>query len=38
MQDAEGMRSFRADYARAGVKVLKIESAYMDATEYSALR
>lgn len=38
VQDAEGMRSFRADYARAGVKVLKIESAYMDATEYSALR
>lgn len=38
VRDAEGMRSFREDYARAGVKVLKIESAYMDATEFSALR
>lgn len=38
VQDTEGMRSFREDYARAGVKVLKIESVYMDATEYSALR
>ena len=37
-QDAAGMRSFREDYARAGVKVMKIESVYMDATEYSALR
>ncbi len=32
------MRSFREDYARAGVKVMKIESVYTDATEYSALR
>ena len=38
VQDAEGLRSFREDYARAGVKVMKIESVYMDATEYSALR
>ena len=37
-QDAEGMRSFREDYAQAGVKVLRIESAYMDATGFSALR
>ena len=36
-QDAARMRSFREDYARAGVKVMKIESVYMDATEYSAL-
>ena len=38
VQDADGMRSFREDYAQAGVKVMKIESVYMDATEYSALR
>ena len=38
VQDTEGMRSFREDYARAGVKVMKIESVYTDATEYSALR
>ena len=37
-QDAARMRSFREDYARAGVKVMKIESVYMAATEYSALR
>ena len=37
-QDEAGMRSFREDYARAGVQVLKIESAYLNATEYSALR
>ena len=37
-QDEAGMRSFREDYARAGVKVMKIESVYMDATEYSELR
>lgn len=37
-RDEEGMRSFREDYARAGVKVMKIESVYMDATDYSALR
>lgn len=37
-QDEAGMRSFREDYAAAGVKVMRIESVYMDATEYSALR
>ena len=37
-QDIAGMGSFREDYARAGVRVMKIESVYMDATEYSALR
>ena len=37
-QDEAGMRSFREDYARAGVKVMKIESVYMDATDYSRLQ
>ena len=37
-EDTEGIRSFREDYAREGVQVLTIESAYLDPTEYSALR
>lgn len=36
--DAEGLESFREDYARLGVKVMKIQSVFMDATEYSTLR
>ena len=38
LEDTEGIRSFREDYAREGVQVLTIESAYLSATEYSALR
>ena len=36
--DSEGLRSFREDYARAGVKVMKIESAFINATDYSLLK
>ncbi len=36
--DADGLASFRQAYDRAGVKVMKIESAFMTATDYSALR
>ncbi len=36
--DTEGLRSFREDYARAGVKVMKIESAFINATNYSLLK
>ena len=36
--DAEGLASFRDDYARAGVQVMKIESVFMRATDYSPLR
>jgi len=36
--DSEGLRSFREDYARAGVKVMKIESAFVNATDYSLLK
>ena len=38
LEDTEGIRSFREDYARAGVQVQWIESAYLSATDYSALR
>ena len=34
----DGLRSFREDYARAGVKVLRIASVLLDPAEYSALR
>ena len=37
-EDADGLKSFREDYARAGVQVMKIESVFMDATDYSSLR
>ena len=36
--DEDGLRSFREDYARAGVKVLRIASVFLDPAEYSALR
>ncbi len=36
--DEDGLRSFREDYARAGVKVMRIASVLLDPTEYSALR
>ena len=36
--DEDGLRSFREDYARAGVKVMRIASAFLDPAEYSALR
>lgn len=36
--DADGLRSFREDYARAGVKVMRIASVLLDPAEYSALR
>ena len=36
--DSEGLRSFREDYARAGVKVMKIESVFAAATDYSLLK
>ena len=38
VKDAEGLKSFREDYARLGVKVMKIESVFMDATDYSSLK
>ncbi len=37
-KDAEGLRSFREDYARAGVKVMKIKSVFVAATDYSLLK
>ena len=36
--DEDGLRSFREDYARAGVKVMRIVSVLLDPAEYSALR
>jgi hypothetical protein len=36
--DSDGLKNFREEYARAGVKVMKIESVYMDATQYSAVK
>ncbi len=36
--DEEGLRSFREDYAQAGVKVMRIASVLLDPAEYSALR
>ena len=36
--DEDGLRSFREDYARAGVKVMRIASVLLDPAEYSALR
>lgn len=36
--DADGLRRFREDYARAGVKVMRIASVLLDPAEYSALR
>lgn len=38
VKDSDGLNSFREDYARLGVKVMKIESVFMDATDYSALK
>jgi len=37
-KDAGGMKNFREEYNRAGVKVMKIESVFMDAAQYSALK
>lgn len=37
-RDTGGMKNFRQEYDRAGVKVVKVQSVYMDATDYSALK
>ena len=36
--DEDGLRSFREDYARNGVKVLRIASVLLDPAQYSTLR
>jgi hypothetical protein len=36
--DAEGLRNFRQEYHRAGLKVMKIQTVYTEPTDYSALK